>query len=90
MQRINYFVEGLQGAGKSTFVRRLAEYLKDYEVFREGDYSPVELAWCAYVTMEQYDDILAVYPSLREEIEAKTVTEKDCLLSTSPSQRDRG
>ncbi|MDE6387253.1 MAG: deoxynucleoside kinase [Lachnospiraceae bacterium] len=77
MQRINYFVEGLQGAGKSTFVRRLAEYLKDYEVFREGDYSPVELAWCAYVTMEQYDDILAVYPSLREEIEAKTVTEKE-------------
>lgn len=35
MQRINYFIEGLQGAGKSTFVRRLSEYLKDYQVFRE-------------------------------------------------------
>lgn len=77
MQRINYFIEGLQGAGKSTFVRRLSEYLKDYQVFHEGDYSPVELAWCAYVTKEQYDDIRETYPSLYEEIEAKTVTEKD-------------
>lgn len=77
MQRINYFVEGLQGAGKSTLVRRLSEHLGDYQVFREGDYSPVELAWCAYATKEQYDGILAAYPSLREEIEAKTVIEQE-------------
>ena len=46
----NFFIEGLQGAGKTTFVQRLSDELKDYTVFREGDYSPVELAWCAYVT----------------------------------------
>ena len=75
MQRTNYFIEGLQGAGKSTFVQRLSEHLTDYEVFHEGDYSPVELAWCAYVTEEQYQGILRQYSSIREEIKAKTVAE---------------
>ena len=42
--KVNYFIEGLQGAGKSTFVQKLSEALKDYKVFWEGDYSPVELA----------------------------------------------
>ena len=65
MQRTNYFIEGLQGAGKSTFVQRLSEHLTDYEVFHEGDYSPVELAWCAYVTEEQYQGILRQYSSIR-------------------------
>ncbi|MBD5513952.1 MAG: deoxynucleoside kinase [Lachnospiraceae bacterium] len=77
MKRTNYFIEGLQGAGKSTFVQRLFEYLSDYKVFREGDYSPVELAWCAYVTEEQYHHVLSDYPSIRKEIKAKTFTEGD-------------
>lgn len=71
----NYFVEGLQGAGKTTFVQKLSDKLKDYQVFREGDFSPVELAWCAYATEEQYNDILEDYPSIEEEIKAKTVIE---------------
>lgn len=77
MQRVSYFIEGLQGAGKSTFVQRLSEHLSDYQVFHEGDYSPVELAWCAYTTEEQYRRVLSDYPSIREEIRAKTVTEGD-------------
>ncbi len=71
----NYFIEGLQGAGKTTFVQNLSQKLETYTVFREGDYSPVELAWCAYVTQEQYHQILADYPSLETEIREKTVTE---------------
>lgn len=77
MKRNNYFIEGLQGAGKSTFVQRLSGYLSDYKVFREGDYSPVELAWCAYVTEEQYHHVLSHYPSIEEEIKAKTYIEGD-------------
>lgn len=77
MVKNNYFVEGLQGAGKTTLVRRLSENLTDYKVFHEGDFSPIELAWCAYVTEEQYNDILKDYPSLKEEIRAKTVIEDE-------------
>lgn len=75
MKQNRIFVEGLQGAGKTAFVNNLSEQLSDFKVFREGDYSPVELAWCAYVTEQQYQDILAKYPSLRTEIAEKTLTE---------------
>lgn len=75
MQRTSYFIEGLQGAGKSTLVKCFSEHLIDYQVFHEGDYSPVELAWCAYVTEEQYQKILGDYPSLDGEIKAKTAAE---------------
>ena len=71
----NYFVEGLQGAGKSTMVKLISDKLPEYKVFREGDYSPVELAWCAYVTKMQYMDILERYPTLEAEISSKTVEE---------------
>lgn len=75
MKKNNYFIEGLQGAGKTTFVRQLSDKLCDYKVFHEGDYSPVELAWCAYATEEQYNKILTDYPALNAEIKEKTVTE---------------
>lgn len=75
LNRNNYFVEGLQGAGKSTLVQQLSGAFPGYKVFREGDFSPVELAWCAYVTEKQYRDILESYPPLNAEIKEKTVQE---------------
>ena len=72
---MNYFIEGLQGAGKSTLLQNLSEKLQDHSVFREGDYCPVELAWCAYVTDEQYQSILQTYLDLKDEIVQKTVEE---------------
>ncbi|MDE6219726.1 MAG: deoxynucleoside kinase [Lachnospiraceae bacterium] len=75
MERTNYFIEGLQGAGKTTLVQKLSDKMADYMVFREGGYSPVELAWCAYVTGEQYRKVLEDYPSIASEIREKTVTE---------------
>lgn len=74
---MNYFVEGIQGAGKSTMVGKLAKEYPDYTVFREGDYSPVELAWCAYVEKQEYADILKRYPTLTDEIKEKSVQEGD-------------
>lgn len=75
MEKINYFIEGLQGAGKTTLMRQLSGKLSEYKVFHEGDYSPVELAWCAYVTEDQYNRILMDYPSLNAEIKEKMVAE---------------
>ncbi len=79
---MNYFVEGIQGAGKSTLVSRLAKHFPRYRVFREGDYNPVELAWCAYLTETQYEEVLARYESLRGEIVANTHTEGDRKIVT--------
>ncbi len=73
----SYFVEGLQGSGKSTTVNMLSEKHKDWCVYREGDYSPVELAWCAYVNKNEYSLILEKYSSIKEQIEKKTFFEDD-------------
>lgn len=72
---MNYFVEGLQGSGKSTLVRKLSALRPDHTVYREGDYSPAELAWCAYVSEAEYGRILGQYPALRPQIAAETVAE---------------
>ena len=42
-----------------------------------GDYSPAELAWCAYTDEQQYQTVKAKYPSLRTQIEANTFAEDD-------------
>ena len=77
---MNYFVEGLQGSGKSTLVRNLSEKYPDYKAICEGDYSPVELAWCAYVSMEMYNEILEKYDAIRDEIKEKSFAEDDHMI----------
>ncbi len=79
---MNYFVEGLQGSGKSTLVSKLQELHPELKAVREGEYSPVELAWCAYLDEEKYPKILEKYPSLRKEIEEKTYSEGDKRIVT--------
>ncbi len=77
---MNYFIEGLQGSGKSTLVRKLSEKYPDHKAICEGDYSPVELAWCAYVDKETYARILEKYSEIRSEIEEKSVQEVDHMI----------
>lgn len=74
---MNYFVEGLQGSGKSTLVRKLAKKYPGYKAKCEGDYSPIELAWCAYVDKKTYSGILEKYSDIRSEIEEKSFAEDD-------------
>lgn len=71
----NIFIEGIQGTGKTTLLRLLGQALSDYRVYWEGDYSPVELAWCTYMTEEQYQDALVSFPDLTEEIQKNTYQE---------------
>ncbi len=73
---MHVFIEGLQGSGKSTLLQRFAERYPHFHPYREGDYCPVELAWCSYMDQEAYEAVLARYPSLEEEIRRWTVREE--------------
>lgn len=78
----NYFIEGIQGMGKSTLLREIAGRRPDYRVCREGDYSPVELAWCAWMDREQYDGVLERYRGIRGQIEDNTFREGERYIVT--------
>lgn len=77
----NIFIEGIQGMGKSTLSNRLAQNLKEYQVYHEGDISPVELAWCSYMTKEQLDKKIEKYPDFAEEIKSKTKQEGEYYIT---------
>ena len=78
----NLYIEGIQGAGKSTLTNTLARKYPEYTVCREGDYNPVELAWCTYMDKADYEAVLLRYPSMVEEIKAHTTVEGDKYIVT--------
>lgn len=71
------FIEGLQGSGKSTLLRNLSQKFPEYKAYYEGDISPVELAWCSYMTETQYEEALHKYPHVEQEIKQWTLLEGD-------------
>lgn len=71
------FIEGLQGSGKSTLLRNLSQKFPEYKAYYEGDISPVELAWCSYMTKTQYEEALQKYPHVEQEIKQWTLPEGD-------------
>ncbi len=73
----NIFIEGIQGTGKTTLLRLLGQQLPDYHVYWEGDYCPVELAWCTYMTKAEYQQALMDFSDLIEEIKKRTTMEGD-------------
>ncbi len=73
----NVFIEGIQGMGKSTLLNRIHTAVPELQVCREGDYSPIELAWCAWMTEKKYKQILRRYEALRDEITKNTVQEQE-------------
>jgi len=78
----NIYVEGIQGAGKSTLVNRMAKAFPKLHVCREGDYSPVELAWCTWMTEGEYQDVLERYAPIRGEIVKNTYQEQEHSIIT--------
>lgn len=73
----NIFIEGVPGMGKSTLLGAIHREKPEYRIVREGDYSPVELAWCTWMCEEEYRQVLNRYEPLREEIRKNTVKEGD-------------
>ncbi len=78
---MNIFIEGLQGTGKTTLLNTLSKKYPEYGAYREGDISPVELAWCSYMKEEDYKKILAKYDYCCDEIEAKTAREGEYYIT---------
>lgn len=71
----NIFVEGIQGMGKSTLVNQIYMKRPELHVCREGDYSPIDLAWCTWLTKNEYEAVMEKYAEIRSEIEKHTVEE---------------
>ena len=71
----NIFIEGIQGMGKSTLVNCISREFPELHVCREGDYSPIDLAWCTWMSKEEYEAVLEKYAEIRAEIEMYTVEE---------------
>ena len=78
--RRSIFIEGIPGTGKSTLQTRLAQEVQGYRVYREGDPSPVELAWCGYLTREQWEGTLLRYPEFAGQIREQTRVEGERYL----------
>ncbi len=78
----NILIEGIQGAGKSTLMEKVHEMYPQLKVCREGDYSPIELAWCTWMTESDYHHILKKYDMLQEEIQKNTVQEENHYIIT--------
>ena len=76
----NIYLEGVPGSGKSTLLAMLEGAYPGCRCYREGDISPVELAWCAYMDEKQYRAALARFPEHAAQIEANTVREGDKLI----------
>lgn len=73
----NIFVEGLPGSGKTTLMRALYKKFDGYDMYMEGDLSPLELKWCSYMTEPEYQQAVAAFPGLEAEIEKRTIKEVD-------------
>ena len=77
----NIFIEGIPGSGKSTLLIKLSKALSEYTLYHEGDISPVELAWCSYMTEDKLQEAIAKFPDLESEIMAKTQKEGDYYIT---------
>lgn len=73
----NIFIEGIQGMGKSTLINSISKAVPEYRVCREGDYCPVDLAWCTWMAKDDYDKVLEKYAPIRDEIIKNTVKEHE-------------
>ena len=89
---MNYFIEGLQGSGKSTLVQKMSERKPNCIAIREGEYSPIELSWCAYMAEKTYQEKLDHYSDMHKMIEEKTYSEgnKKIVCYTKIKTANRG
>lgn len=73
-------VEGIPGSGKSTIANKIKDYLGSKgiktKLFNEGDLHPVDLAWSAYITLDEYQELLKNNQEYEEVIKDNTKLEE--------------
>lgn len=71
MSRI-IFIEGIPGSGKTTFSRRLSNFLFENGErvinFEEGDLHPIDLAWCSIIPKDKFKQLLIKHNKYSEQI----------------------
>lgn len=70
MQHRLILVEGIPGSGKTTLANKIKDYLENKGLtavlFNEGDAHPADLSWQAYLTTDEYNQLLLDYPDHKE------------------------
>lgn len=78
----NVFIEGIQGMGKSTLLNGIFNAVPELHVCREGDYSPIDLAWCAWMSKQEYETAIKSYKSIQDELIKNTIQEQEHFIVT--------
>ena len=77
-------VEGIPGSGKSTTSSKIANHLKEkgvnVKLFNEGDSHPADMAWNAYIPMDEYNNVLENNPKYASSIRENSVLEENYAL----------
>lgn len=64
-------IEGIPGSGKTTLAGKTAEFLSRYkktDFYEEGESHPADLAWCACIPKEEFENVIKQYPEYEEKI----------------------
>lgn len=72
-------VEGIPGSGKTTLTQKMNAWYGSRNIparlYNEGIANPVDLAWCAYIPIDKYHELLEKYSSISDKIKERTVFE---------------
>ena len=77
-------IEGIPGSGKTTIARKVKEYFEGrgekVKLFSEGDAHPADMAWNAYIPIDEYELLLKNNVQYEEVIKEHSSIEEDYAL----------
>lgn len=77
-------VEGIPGSGKTTISKKIRDYLIDrgfdVELYNEGDSHPVDLAWNALLTKEEYKRLINNNKEYENVLKENSIFEEDYVI----------